>query len=260
MTSVIGAGVTGIAADLALALDPARIGALCGLQLDGWQAALLRSDARHMLLLCARQCGKSTVTGLLAIVTAITKSGALILILAPSQRQAGELFRTVLRFLKQIEGAPEIVAESALRCELSNKSRIVALPSEESNVRGFAAVDLVIMDEAARCTDELYQAVRPMLAATPGGGRMILLSSPAGRRGFFFNTYNDAGNDWHKVRVSAAECPRISPEWLAAELKELGLKKFESEYGLVFHDADEAMFSTEMIDRAFTADVRPLWG
>jgi len=246
-----------IALDLARALDPSRIAADVGLTLDPWQRDLMRSTAQRVLILASRQVGKTTVTALIAVATAVLKGGALVLILSPSQRQSGEMFRTVVRFLKELDGAPNIAAESTLRCELENASRICALPSSEATIRGFSAVDLIIVDEAARVPDELFAAVRPMLATS--GGRMIMLSTPAGRRGAFFEQWTDENNDWHKVRVAASDCPRISQEFLDSELRELGQKQFESEYGLIFHDADEAMFGTAAIEAAFTSEVQPLW-
>jgi hypothetical protein len=242
--------------DIARALDPSLIADDCGLKLDAWQRDLIRSTAQRIILLASRQVGKTTVTGLIGVSTAISKTGALVLILSPSQRQSQEMFRTVLAMLKQIKNAPEIIAESALRCELSNHSRICALPSSESTVRGFSSVDLLICDEAARIPDELFTATKPMLAVS--NGRMILLSTPAGRRGTYFDTWH-AENDWLKVKVAATDCPRISREFLDAELRELGQKQFESEYGLTFHNTDEAMFGTAAIEAAFTSEVQPLW-
>ena len=48
---------------------------------------------------------------------------------------------------------------------LANGSRIIALPGTEKTIRGYAAADLVVIDEAARVEDDLLTAVRPMLAA-----------------------------------------------------------------------------------------------
>jgi hypothetical protein len=41
---------------------------------DPWQAALLRSNADRILLLCTRQAGTSTTTAALALHTAIDES------------------------------------------------------------------------------------------------------------------------------------------------------------------------------------------
>jgi hypothetical protein len=52
-----------MARDLARALDPSLIAHDCGITLDKWQADLMRSTAPRILLLCARQTGKTTTNG-----------------------------------------------------------------------------------------------------------------------------------------------------------------------------------------------------
>jgi hypothetical protein len=65
-----------------------------------------------------------------------------------------------------------------LTLELVNGSRIVSLPENESGIRGFSGVNLLVIDEAARVDDSLYRSVRPMLAVS--GGRLVALSTPFG--------------------------------------------------------------------------------
>jgi Terminase large subunit, T4likevirus-type, N-terminal len=245
-----------MAKDLARALDPALIGADVGLTLDPWQADLLRARPQRSLLLCSRQAGKSTVTALLALSVALHEAPALILLVSPSQRQSAELFRTVMLFHSKLSGAPEVTLESTLRAQLTNGSRILALPGTEKTIRGYAAADLVVIDEAARVEDELLAAVRPMLATS--NGRLIALTTPAGKRGWFFETWH-SDNDWHRVKVSATDCPRITQEFLDEELRELGQQRFSEEYGLAFLDSEEMVFPSAIIAAAFTPEVTPLW-
>src|SRR5262245_61083760 len=114
-----------MASDLALALDPSLIGQEVGLQLDAWQGRLLAERPKRALLLCSRQSGKSTVTALCALHTAMFEPGSLSIIVSPSQRQSGEMFRTVMGFRAKLD--VPLTAESALRAEFANGSRIVAL-------------------------------------------------------------------------------------------------------------------------------------
>src|SRR5690606_25999043 len=100
-------------------------------------------------------------------------------------------------------------------------------------------------------------AVRPMLA-TNARGSLVALTTPAGRRGWFFEAWHGDA-DWHRVRVSAEQCPRITPGFLAEELRALGAARYSEEYGLAFLDDDASAFPTAVIDRAFTDEVRPLW-
>jgi hypothetical protein len=245
-----------MARDLARALDPALIAHDCGITPDPWQAELLRARAQRSLLLCSRQSGKSTVTALAALDCVVYQPGALIILVSPSQRQSGELFRTVMGFHSKLEGAPALNSESVLRAEFANGSRVIALPGTEKTIRGYAAADLVVIDEAARVEDELLAAVRPMMATS--NGRLIALSTPAGKRGFFFEAWTGTG-EWTRVRVAATDCPRISKEFLAEELKELGAMRFSEEYELQFRDSDEAVFPHAVIAAAFSSEVQPLW-
>ena len=136
-----------MASDLRLALDPALIGERIGLALDPWQAEVIRERPRRGLWLCARQCGKTETAIILAEHTALYEPGSLILIVSPSQRQSGETFRRLMLLHSRLRDVPELVAESALRAEYANGSRVIALPGSERTVRGFARAKLIIIDE-----------------------------------------------------------------------------------------------------------------
>ena len=69
---------------------------------------------------CARQTGKSTISALLGLWTAIYEAPALVLLVSPSQRQSGELFRKVMDYYRALDGGPELHMESALRAEWRN--------------------------------------------------------------------------------------------------------------------------------------------
>lgn len=247
-----------MARDLARALDPVLLARDCHIEPDDWQADLLRSEAKRMLLLCARQTGKTTTTSLMALDTALHQPKSLVLILSPSQRQSAEMQRTVMSMHRNLRGVPGLNAESALKSEFTNGSRILALPGTEKTVRGYAGVDLAIIDEASRVDDDLIAAVRPMLATKPNA-RLIALTTPAGKRGWFYESWISEVENWHRIRVGPEECPRITEEFLAEELKALGPERYSEEYGLEFRDNDEAVFPVGVIEKAFTEEVQPLW-
>ena len=190
------------ATDLAMALDRVAFARALGMEKpDPWQRALLRSDAPRVLLNIARQLGKSTTTALLALHRALYRPGSLILILAPAERQARETFAKIAAFYKTLGHANYATPDSdrKLGLELANRSRIEALPGTEKTVRGFSGVDLLIVDEAARVDDELYFAIRPMLAVS--GGSLLMLSTPAGKRGVFFEEWMNGGHSWERYEV-----------------------------------------------------------
>ena len=241
--------------DLALALDPALVMARSGLDPDAWQAGVMRSAAPRLVLLCTRQAGKSTVAAAMALHQALTTPSALVLLLSPSLRQSQELFRKVLSFVGALGDVP-IDSESALRLELANRSRVVSLPGTEETVRGYSGVDLLVIDEAARVPDELYVAVRPMLAVS--GGRLVALSTPFGRRGWFHREWTE-GEGWERVRVTAEDCSRISPDFLTQERASLGDWAYRQEYDCEFVETEDAAFGHDLVRRALTPEVQPLF-
>ncbi|MEJ7862145.1 MAG: terminase family protein [Pyrinomonadaceae bacterium] len=229
-----------------------------GITPDQWQADLLRSDARQMILLCSRQSGKSTVSSILAIHEAIYCLNSLILLLSPSLRQSQELFRKLQDVYNALDSPnlPQATEESALRMEMSNGSRIVALPGKEATIRGFSGVSLLVIDEASRVPDELYQAVRPMLAVS--GGRIVLLSTPFGKRGFFYQEWAD-GQGWQKVKITADQCPRIDKEWLEREKAMIGDWWYLQEYFCEFVETNDQVFSYDDIQSALDSSIKPLF-
>jgi hypothetical protein len=240
-----------------LRADPARLLVDAGLTPDPWQTEFLRSDAARMLLLCHRQAGKSTVAAAKALGAALFEPRALVLLLSPTLRQSGELFRDKVLPLWRALGSPlHLRKPTQLELALSNGSRIVSLPENEEGIRGFSGVRLLIIDEASRVSDNLYRAVRPMLATSRG--RLICLSTPFGKRGFFYDAW--VGNArWERVRITADQCPRITPEFLTEERLALGERWYRQEYGCSFEDAVDVVFSQADIDAALTDEVLPLW-
>src|SRR5215207_10343041 len=154
--------------DLRLALDRIAFAKRLGVEPDSWQEDLLRSTSDRMLLNCCRQSGKSTMTGIIALHRALYYPGSLILCLAPALRQSQELFGKVLAFYRALDRPVPAQTERKLSLELENGSRIVTLPGTDKTIRGFSGVSLLIVDEASRVADELYFAVRPMLAVSGG--------------------------------------------------------------------------------------------
>jgi len=188
----------GAATDLALSLDRVAFARSLGIEADAWQARLLRFSSDRVLLNCCRQSGKSTMSGLIALHRALYHPGSLILCLAPALRQSQELFGKVLGFYRNLGRPVAPQAERKLSLELENDSRIVTLPGSEKAIRGFSGAALLIVDETARVDDELYFAVRPMLAVS--GGALMMLTTPHGKRGVFYEEWT-SGAGWERYEV-----------------------------------------------------------
>lgn len=226
--------------------DPVQMSIAAGITPDPWQERLLRSRANRILINCSRQIGKSTTVATMAMHTAFYDPGAPILLLSPGLRQSGELFRKCLDVYHALGRPVKARSENALSLELETDTRILSLPGSEATVRSISGVRLLIIDEASRVPDALYYSVLPMLAVS--GGRLILLSSPFGTRGFYYEEYLRR-HEWDYYEVPATECPRITPEFLAEMREKMGDWWFEQEFLCKFLDAQTAAFRAEDIAR-----------
>lgn len=225
-------------------------------QPDAAQERVLTTQSRRVVMNCTRQWGKSTVTAAKAVHQAYTVAESLTLVVSPSARQTGEFLRKAEGFVRRLKLAVKGDGDNEMSLWLPNRSRIVGVPGNESTVRGFSAVSLLLVDEAARVDDEMYLAVRPMMAVS--NGTLWLMSTPFGKRGFFYETWAEGGAEWERVRVPADECPRIGRAFLEEERRTMGERWYHQEYQCEFVDSVSGIFDRDVVERAITRDVKPL--
>ncbi len=242
----------GVGRDVAISIDPVAFAAAAGYpDLDPWQVEVLESNAPRVLLNAARQVGKTSVVSLLAAWTAAYEGGSLILAVSPTQRQSAELLVKIKQALSAVGWPEPAIAEGVTHLTLQNQSRILALPSSESGIRGMTA-SLLLIDEAARVERSMLAATRPMLAVS--GGRLIALSTPNGRYGNWFaeawhgedengDALGDA--DWEPHTARADQCKRIPAWFLKQERAALGERLFRQEYLCEFVTREGSLFDMQ---------------
>lgn len=212
----------------------------------------------------------------MALVKALLEPPAEVLIISRALRQSVELLRKVKELyrslrgektkrrrwtpkpLKELEKAEaerdkltveKAVQESVLSIELHNGSRIISLPGSPDTIVGYSAISLLIIDEAARTPDDLYRSVRPMLAVSRG--QLVALSTPFGKRGWFWDAWNRCEEEkargrvepWARIKVTADQCPRIGKDFLDEERMAIGERWYRQEYLCEFVDTVDAVFS-----------------
>jgi hypothetical protein len=239
---------------VAARIDPFVFSKRAGIVPDPWQGKLLRSAQPRILVNCSRQSGKSTTMGTLALHEALYEPGSLTLMISPTQRQSGELFKKMLSLYRGLGRPVDAEAEQALQLELSNGSRIVSLPGKEGTIRGYSGVNLLLLDESAKIPDDLYFTVRPMLAVSHG--RLVAASTPFGTRGWWYESWRGK-EPWQRFEVPATECPRIEAAFLAEEKRTMGDFWFSQEYMCQFLDAQSSAFRQVDIDAALALDYEP---
>jgi hypothetical protein len=258
--------------------DRSSVFAALGIVADPWQRELIESTGAQTLVLASRQTGKSSASAACALTEALLNPPAEVLVISRAQRQSAEVLRKCRDFYYGLKGerirrrhwrptsvAPEVeavklrgiredeeaISDAQLSMEFTNGSRIISLPGSPDTIVGFSAISLLILDEAARIKDDLYALVRPMLAVS--GGRLIALSTPFGRRGWFHAAWTRCDEarlrglpePWLRFRITAEQCPRISAEFLAEERLAIGDRWFRQEYLVDFVETIDSVFAHE---------------
>jgi len=213
---------------------------------DPLQAEVLNAASPRLLLCCSRQWGKSTVTAAKALHFAAVRPKSTTLIASASLRQSHELLKKVVLFAETAGVRSKADTATGIRL-LGNQSRILALPQNFRTIRGYAA-DLVVIDEAAFTPDEVFDAIGPAIAAT--NGHLWLLSSAYTKSGFFYRMWQERPEGWRIFKATAADCPRISFEFLEREQRLRSDAIFRREYFCEFQSGRRQFVDDGLIESA----------
>ena len=216
-----------------------------GMEPDPRQIELLRGPVHRTIWNCGRQSGKSTLAAVLALHRGLVEPGALVLVVSPSGRQSRELLRKVRGMARQLGLPVKGDGDNEISLMLPGGSRIVGTPGREDTVRGFSSVSLMILEEASRIPRGLYQATRPMLAASDGD--LLVISTPYGKQGVLWEMWVEPGDRWTKFVVKTEESPRISREFLKEEREVLGEEFYAQEYECVFTETSHGVFDVNAL-------------
>jgi len=216
-------------------------------KLDDWQKQVLETEG-NVCLRSGRQVGKSFVVALKTAIFAIENPNKTVLVISSVERQAYLLFEKILDLTLTLDkNAVKKGKDKPTKHKLTlkNKSRIYCLPTGLTGygIRGYT-VDLLIADEAAFIPEDVWVAVTPMLAVTKGN--LILLSTPFGKGGYFYDCFNDP--NFSKFHVSSEDCERISKEFLDHEKTRLTRLQYAQEYLGEFLDELKQLFKKDLIN------------
>lgn len=235
-----------------------------GVEPFDYQKEFLDNEANRKLFVAGRRVGKSRSASWKALWYAITHAEAEVLLTAKTQRQSMELFRQIKAEIRQSEAESEewgISRETRTEVNFSNGSRIVCLPlgRDGSNIRGYGA-DLLIVDEAAYVPEGIFQEVlMPFLAV--GQNQFIMISTPRGKRGFFWDRYDESNrgeNDYFVQQVPTWMNPRVDDEWVERQRNNLTPMQFKREIKGEFDENADAYFTEEEVTHEDVAVGRPV--
>ncbi len=234
-----------------------------------WLAQRLaaRADADTLLVIAARQTGKTSLAAAEVLRTALARSGTTSCVLAPTRQF---LRRAIDKLLLLADAIPGVEwKEQKSRFELGNGSTIECVSAESAAgeaTRGLSIQATLWIDEAALVPEHAVRAARGCLLA--GKGRVLITSTPVGRN-WLWREWNRDDPHVARVRFRAAECPFTNQQRLARERAELPPEvaaqeldaEFVDDLTLVFPDTSR-LFVTAFPDRSkeTTASLRNVLG
>ncbi len=224
-----------------------------GIVLDPWQVQQVSAPAgSRVICLVHRQAGKTTAGSIAVGHTMRHRSpGSTSLALAPTQKQSAEFVRHLRQHV--LKAGAKLAVDNTFGIELDNGSRCLALPGQDdAGIRGLTVAGDLIIDEAARVDDRLYDASRPMLIRHAATSRMMLLSTAWAKDGFFYRVWAEGDPaDWLKIEAVVDECTHIAPADIDAERRAMPESAFRREYLNEFDSLESRFFSPDAIATAF---------
>jgi len=218
-----------------------------------YQEAILKDESKQITIRASRQSGKSEVTAVKVLWTAITNSNSQILLTAPTMRQASIIRNKMNAFMLRTPLMQFTINYSQSYIKFKNGSEIYSLPgTNPETVRGFSP-DLLVIDEAAYVKDRVYSALEPSMAQT--NGSTMLISSPYGKKGRFYDSHTKL-DYYSKYHIPWSDCPFISREYIEKERQSKTEMEFKQEYEAEFLDNSDALISLDLIKEA-VADINP---
>ena len=236
-----------------------------------YQVKALTDNSKRLLFNWGRQSGKSTIVALRGLYKAMTEPGTTVLIVSPTQRQSGTLFRRMKRFLNTIyRNHPEwitrdrygkpyfpyLTRETQTVLEFANESEVLSLPAGEdgSNLLGFTA-HMIIIDECALIKDEVFIALMPMFSTTWDKSQFILISTPRGVQNFFYEAYSKKEHGFKVFHAKSKQSPLITKEFLRTQRQSMTENEYQQEYEGRFIDETDTFFTLAEIEDVMSREV-----
>lgn len=192
-------------------------------------------ENRFNIILKSRQLGLSTVTAGFVTWYALFARDKNILVIATKLDVAMNFIKKVKTILDNLppwfNTVVKISGETKKSVSLNNGSTITAIPTSEDAGRS-EALSLLIVDEAAIIKDfeEIWTGLFPTVSV---GGRVVLLSTPKGASGQFYNMWQQAVNkeiDFNPITLKWDVHPEHDDEWLKNETKGWSIRRIAQEY------------------------------
>ena len=245
------------ATEIAYQIDPALwMREVLGITPHAWQEKFLRAErGASIVVLTARQVGKTTAAACGMAHSAVFMPGSLSVVACPTQNQSAEALRKVRDMV--LKAGAELTTDNVYKLELANGSRVLALPGAEDSIRGLTVDAWIVADEAARLDPAIMAALHPMRTQRPNA-RFAMLSTAWSRTDPFWSVWASDDPTWIRINATVDVAPElIAPDVLEKARRQLSEDDFKREYLGIPGGTQVSPFTYELYERATQSPVHP---
>lgn len=233
-----------------------------------WQKEVIDkviSDSEHPnnqnYVICSpRQVGKSFLLQSILSYFVIAKPCSCVLI-EPTFNQCRKVYKSMYKMLYR-NSLIKSASGSTFDIELTNGSEInFRSAMQKDSLRGLTVSGILILDEAAYISDDVYEIVQPF--TNVHRSPTIMVSTPVAKSGFFWNAFNDRTNNvyyWNRTNYDMT--PMMPDELVSRYQRIMTPAKFKTEVLGQFLDGESMVFGdfkSCIYDKGIT-DTNPIYG
>ncbi len=229
----------------------------------GWEARwyqeeILRDNSLHIVLRMGRRTGKTTTIMVLALYRCFTRPDYEVLIVTPYESQIREMDAIITRFIAdcpELEASIKSKTKNPFRIEFKNGSVIKGFTAgtkagnQGASIRGQRA-DLIVLDEVDYMDEGEIVAVTAIALEAPERISIIAMSTPSGRREFFYKICTDPKSSYRQFHYPSS----VNPEWTPEAEADFRLLHSDIDYQheilAEFGDEASGVFNKEAVDIA----------
>lgn len=195
-----------------------------GVDPDGWQEEFLTAIAKGERKITVRSghgVGKSTASSWAMLWFFTTRSPVKVVVTAPTSAQLFDaLFAELKRWInvlpdmwqQLIDVKQDRVVFNAAPDEMFISARTSRAEQPEALQGIHSEHVMLVADEASGVPEAVFEAAAGSMSGH--SAVTLLLGNPTRSSGFFYDTHNRLANEWRVFKVSCADSPRVSQEYI----------------------------------------------
>jgi phage terminase large subunit len=195
-----------------------------GVDPDGWQIEFLNSIAdgnRKITVRSGHGVGKSTASSWAMLWYFMTRSPVKVVVTAPTSAQLFDaLFAELKRWINMLPTPlqdlltvkQDRIVFNAAPDEMFISARTSRAEQPEALQGIHAEHVMLVADEASGVPEQVFEAAAGSMSGH--SAVTLMLGNPTRSSGFFYDSHNRLANEWKVFRVSCADSPRVSQDYI----------------------------------------------